>query len=93
MVFTANVGGTSHFAVNTARVNIGLPMLLSGNGAFNDEALSGAKSLDTTGPHIQKLDPNGSNRNVDLVAETASVDGLWFWIHPSVPSSTAPTRR
>lgn len=75
-----NVGGTSHFAVSTARINLGLPVMLSANGAYNVETISGSKTLDTTEPHFQKIDGGAADRNVDLVAESVGIDGFWFWI-------------
>ena len=46
----------------------------------NVEALSGNKTLTTSDKSLQKLDPNGSDRDVTLPAEASSTD-LVFWIY------------
>lgn len=48
-------------------------------GTVNTETLSGAKTLVAGDARIQALDPDGSNRDVNLPAE-ASSRGLMFWI-------------
>ena len=52
----------------------------------NVETLAAAKTLVVTDLLIQKLDPNGSDRNVTLPAEASSTD-LVFWIYNTANGS------
>ena len=62
--------------VHRTGVNIMPPMEI----AQNVETLSGTKTLVVTDKSIQKLDPNGSDRDVVLPAEASSTD-LVFYIY------------
>lgn len=76
---TMQTSFSNRMTVSTTAITALLPLFLAANGAHNVETLAAAKTLSTSEPHFQKLDANGSSRNVDLPAEATS-DGLWFWI-------------